>query len=145
MSSSSFSKFAILGLLVLVSCTTQAPQISTPISLPPTPTPDLGLITPENVNRLFEIKQLGMGEAFGSPLYSPDGKWLFQATTSGVFVFDTTSYANRLLTPYSTLPFEDRIMDLSSDGKTLVVGNDLVLQRKVAREQLKLSEFFLVV
>ena len=127
MSLSSFSKFTFLGLLVLVACATQAPPISTPISLPPTPTPDLGLITPENVNRLFEIKQLGMGEALGTPLYSPDGKWLFQATTSGVFVFDTTSYTNRLLTPYSTLAFEDRIIDLSPDGKTLVMGNDLVM------------------
>lgn len=127
MSSSSFSKFAILGLIILVACATQAPQTQAPTSLPPTPTPDLGLITPENVNRLFEIKQLGMGEAFGTPLYSPDGKWLFQATTSGVFVFDTTSYANRLLTPYSTLAFEDQIIDLSPDGKTLVMGNDLVM------------------
>jgi len=127
MNLSPFSKLTVPLLLVLVACGMQIPQKSTVTNLPATPTLDLGIITPENVKRLVQIKQLGMGETIDSPLYSPDDKWLFQATTDGVFVFDTTSYASRLLTSYSTLPFEDRIMDLSPDGKTLAVGNDLVM------------------
>jgi WD40 repeat protein len=130
MKSSSFSRFSVLLLLALVACAGKTHQTTIPTGLPPdpTPTPDAGIITPENVNRLVQIKQLGMGEALDSPLYSPDGKRLFQATTTGVFVFDTASYANgRLLTPYSTWPYDDQIMDLSPDGKTLAMGNDLVV------------------
>lgn len=129
----SFSRFAILLLFVLAACAGKVPQTTTltsvaPESTPtPTPTPDPGIITPENAKRLIQIKQLGMGTAIGSPIYSSDGKWLYQATTSGVFVFDTVAYASRLLTPYSALQYVDQIFDLASDGKTLAIGNNLVM------------------
>jgi len=129
MNSASVSRCAIFLSLLLAACQPQTPPTATPagVTVAPTPTADLGVITPENADRLTQQKQLGMGQALDTPLFSPDGKWLFQATTTGVFAFDTASYTGgRLLAPYSTLPFYDKIMDLSPDGKTLVMGSDLV-------------------
>jgi WD40 repeat protein len=128
---SSFSKLSILLLLALAACAGKPSPTSTPTrtapALVPTPTSEAGIIEPENAQRLFLVEQLSMGAAIGSPMFSPDGKWLYQATTSGVFVFDTSSYANsRLLVPYSTTEYEDLIVGLSPDGKTLAMGNDLV-------------------
>jgi len=127
MSPSFNSKFAVTLALLLAACVTQISQTSAPMHLPPSPTPDLGIITPENVSRLVQIQQLGMGVAFGIPLYSPDGKRLFQATSTGVFVFDTSDYANeRLLFAHSTGGWEDKIMDVSPNGKIVAIGNNLV-------------------
>lgn len=122
-------KFALLVSFILAACTTiHPPQIPTPTISSPSPTPDLGIITPENIDRLVQVKQIGMGIALGSPQYSPDGNLLYQATTTGVFVFDTNSpQNNRLLASYPiTYSFEKRIMDLSPDGKLVAIGNDLI-------------------
>lgn len=134
MKTASFSRFIIFLCLVLAACAVKPPQTPTltPTSLAPEPTPtstpDPGIITPETVNQLVQIKQFGMGEAAGSPLYSPDGKWLFQATTTGVFVFDTGSYANsRLLIPFTNMFNQDGVISLSPDGKTLVFGENLFM------------------
>lgn len=127
MNSFFFSRFVIISLLFLVACEPQIPQTSPPASLPPTPTPDSGIITPENIDRLVQIKQLGMGEAIGSPLYSQDGEWIFQATTTGAYIFETTSQANaRQLVSYATIPSDNKIMDVSPDGKILAIGDDLI-------------------
>ncbi len=92
----------------------------------PSPTMDPGIITAESAGRLVQIMQLGMGEAVGSPVFSPDGRRMFQATTSGVFEYETASYASRLFTPYSALSGYDQILALSPDAALLAVGDDLV-------------------
>lgn len=123
----SVTKYVVLLLLVLSACQPQIPPTAILPTVPPTSTPDSGIISPENVERLAQIKQLGMGEAFGAPIYSPDGKWLYQATTTGVFVFDTVSYANiGLLAENSASPYEDVNIALSPDGKILASGNHLI-------------------
>jgi WD40 repeat protein len=130
---------AFLGFMVLVlaACTgAYTPTIPTnPVFIPtptspvpiPTSTPDPGIISPENVARLVQIKQIGMGQAIGSPVFSSDGKWLYQATRTGVFAFDTSSYTtSRLVASYSGYSYNGQLMALSPDGKTLALGNDLV-------------------
>ncbi len=118
----SFSKLTISLLLVLVACTTQATP-STPTILPPSPTPDLEIITPENVDRLIQVKQLGVGLVCGSPHFSSDGKWVYQATTTGVFAFDTKTYeGHRLIS--STIAYNCSV-DVSPDGKLLAVNENL--------------------
>lgn len=96
------------------------------ISLTPTPAIDPKVITPANINNLIELKQLGMGTLVDSPLYSPDGLWIFLPTTVGVFMLDANSYSyqNRrlLVSKYGY----HKPMSISPDGKILAVGNQLV-------------------
>ena len=101
---------------------------SAPNSIPLSPTPaiDPNVITPANVNSLVQVKQLGMGGLIGSPLYSPDGQWIYLPTTVGIFVLSASSYSyqdRRLLVPIS-----DYIsaVTLSPDGRILAVGNRMI-------------------
>ncbi len=124
-----YSRFAIIfSLLFLVACKTQPSKTPQPqVSLPPTPTPDARVITPENIDRLVQIKQLGMGAAIGSPLYSQDDKWIIQATTTGAYMLEITAQENtRKLVSYATIPSDNKIIDNSPDGKILAMGGNLI-------------------
>ncbi len=55
--------------------------LPTPHITLPNLTLDPGIITPATVNRLVQLKQLGMGWLTASPLLSPDGKWLLLPTS----------------------------------------------------------------
>jgi WD40 repeat protein len=96
------------------------------MALSPAPAIDPNVITATNANNLTQLKRLGMGYLTGAPLYSPDGKWLFLPTTVGVFVLDTASYqSSRFLRSASRYAYSYPI-DITSDGKTLVIGSDLI-------------------
>jgi len=127
MNYSSLAKVAGLTaiFLFLVSCqaspspttnspTETAPATSTP---EPMPTPDPQVISPANAGQLV-LKSVNMGMASSSdPTYSSDGKWLFVASSTGTYAFDTVSYKGvSLLAP---MPFST----LSPDGKSLAIGS----------------------
>lgn len=125
----------IFMMVLLVGCGTTTPipvgsptktESPTPILPTSTPVTDSGIITPENVDHLVQIKQLGMGTLTGAPVYSADGQWLFLPTTVGVFILDTTSYKkSRFLISASRYTYSYPI-DISQDGKTLLISSDLV-------------------
>src|SRR3972149_9055940 len=91
---------SIIGLfwigVILIACTqiageatpTAQPVILTPSTTPTTSltstiTPDPQIISPANADQIVPLNYLNKGGAIGAPLYSPDGKWLCQASTGG--------------------------------------------------------------
>src|SRR5687767_1150084 len=92
-----FTKTTILLLIFLISCQAEtptnmpSPTATATITSSPTSTPDPEIISPENASQLVG-KFINMGTAYESPIYSPDGKWLYQASTVGTFAYDTVSY-----------------------------------------------------
>jgi WD40 repeat protein len=94
------------------------PQTPTPTTSPtPTlsPTPQ-GLIGPGSCTQVQELQSIGDG-AFNMLLYSPDGRWLAAATTTGVYLYDSASLAQ--VWSAST---EANLMQIafSQDGATLI-------------------------
>jgi len=92
--------------LVLVACTQMAgeatptvqavssrPSTTPTASLTPTITPDPGVISPANVNQIVLLSHLNKGRTEGAPIFSPDGKWLYQASSLGVYKYDTATYS----------------------------------------------------
>ena len=92
-----FSRSILVPLIFLVACQAQTPTITpvptatATITPSPIPTPDPEIISPENASQLV-LKFMNMGTAQGFPIFSPDGKWLYQKSTVGTFAFDTVSY-----------------------------------------------------
>ncbi|RPJ41290.1 MAG: hypothetical protein EHM21_13360, partial [Chloroflexi bacterium] len=100
------------------------PPTTTP-SLPaamPGPTGDPGVITPKNAARLVELRQLGLGYQTGTPLFTPDGRWLLLPASTGVYRYDTANYQapQRILNVPAREP-----ASLSPDGQTLAIGSRL--------------------
>lgn len=132
---------AIVGLMavsMILSACVQAETMDTPTSspaapLPPTatprvtpsptstPEPDPQIISPANADQVVLLGYLNKGAAIGAPVYSPDGKWLFQASTTGIYRYDTATYSQVTLLAY--LPRSEThssgYMSLSPDGKVL--------------------------
>lgn len=132
---------AIVGLMavsMILSACVQAETMDTPTSspaapLPPTatprvtpsptstPEPDPQIISPANADQVVLLGYLNKGAAIGAPIYSPDGKWLFQASTTGIYRYDTATYSQVTLLAY--LPRSEThssgYMSLSPDGKVL--------------------------
>jgi WD40 repeat protein len=94
----------------------------------PAPASDPGIITPDNAGDLTQLRQLGMGWLVGRPVYSPDGRWLFVPTTTGVYLYDANSNSlGGLLIAWDVRIGGDAFIDISPDGKTLVAAaNELV-------------------
>jgi WD40 repeat protein len=97
----------VVPLIFLIACQTQTrtviPTPTATATIIPAPsatstsTPDPEIISPENVSALVP-KLINMGKAQGSPVFSTDGKWLYQQSTAGTYAFDTASYQDvRLL------------------------------------------------
>lgn len=101
MKSPFFSRTILVPLIFLIACQAQTPTVIpsptataaiTPSpSATSTPTPDPEIISPENASQLV-LKFINMGKAQGSPVFSLDGKWLYQKSTAGTYAFDTISY-----------------------------------------------------
>jgi len=96
-----FSRTILVPLIFLIACQAQtatvipSPTATATITSSPsatsTPTPDPGIISLENANQLV-LKFINMGKAQGSPVFSLDGKWLYQQSTAGTYAFDAVSY-----------------------------------------------------
>jgi WD40 repeat protein len=67
--------------------------IKTQTAPTPTAAPDPEVISLANARGLV-LKLMSVGEAFGNAAYSPDGKWLYVPTFTGMYAYDTTSYQN---------------------------------------------------
>lgn len=105
----------------IVQPNTLTPLIATPTASPiPEPTSDPQIISPANANQLVLLNYLNKGGAYGAPLYSQDGKWLFQASTEGIYKYDTLSYSKvALLASIPATEYYNPSMTISPDGKTL--------------------------
>jgi dipeptidyl aminopeptidase/acylaminoacyl peptidase len=134
MNSFPLSKFAfIVWVFAMTACNTQThPETATPTSFVPpsftsTSTPKTEVITTENISQLVLLKQLSMGTARGDPIYLPDGKHIIQATTSGIYNFDITSFPNgeKIIPPGDLINYYGEGINISPDGKTLVAGDAL--------------------
>ena len=100
--------------------TSAAAMESTPA---PAPASDPGIITPDNGGGLTQLRQLGMGWLVGRPVYSPDGRWLFVPTTTGVYLYDANSNSlGGLLIAWDVRIGGDAFVDVSPDGRTLVAA-----------------------
>jgi WD40 repeat protein len=86
-----------------------------------TPEPDPQIISPANADQVVLLGYLNKGGAIGAPIYSPDGKWLFQASTTGIYRYDTATYSQVTLLAYLPRPetYSSGYMSLSPDGKVL--------------------------
>ncbi len=85
-----------------------------------TPSIDPEVIAPENIARI-SLRSTNLGKSIADPFYSPDGRWLYAASTVGIFAYDMISYeAVRLISPipYGQLSPNGRIV-VSSDGAHL--------------------------
>lgn len=94
--------------------------IKTQMAPTPTPTPDPEVISLANANQLV-LKLMSMGGMSGPVAYSPDGKWLYLPTNTGVYAYDTTSYKN------VHLAFSSPGGTFSPNGTIFMRGNDLFL------------------
>jgi WD40 repeat protein len=131
-----FTKAAIWLLIFLVSCQTQAPAainsqtVSAPATLAasaispvtvtpihPTSTSEPAVISPDNASQLI-LKSMNLGEDVGPTNYSPDGKWLYIRSNTGIYAYKTAAYKD--IHQISSIPWGM----LSPDGKVVVKGGD---------------------
>lgn len=132
----------LMAVLMILSACVQAESLDTPTSspaahLPPTatprvtpsptstPEPDPQIISPANADQVVLLGYLNKGAAIGAPVYSPDGKWLFLASTAGVYRYDTATYSQVTLLAYlpSASIYNSGSMSFSPDEKFLQLWN----------------------
>ena len=94
--------------------------VKTQMASSPTATPDPEIIAPQNASQLV-LKLMNIGKVAENSAYSPNGKWLYMPSYTGVYAYDTASYKNIHLvsnSPYGTF---------SPSGKILMRWSDLFL------------------
>ena len=100
----------------IVATPTQAPEIVDPL-----------VISPENIHQLQVVDRWGMGTVFGV-LLSPDEKTLALITTTGVYLYDSTTlqqydYINSPIMPYQNNGYDVGLpAAFSPDGSHLAIG-----------------------
>lgn len=77
--------------------------------------PQLGdVISPDNAAYLAEISSFGKGSGH-HPIYSPDGKVFAVSSSSGIYLYDASSFEEKMVIAQGVI----RDMAFSTDGKTL--------------------------
>lgn len=120
------SQVTQLGKTVTVGAATPAQTSAPDATLAPTTPPASGLqvISPENINRISQIRRMGKGTNH-QVVWSPDGKQLVLASSMGIYIYDAASLKE---TRYIDTDSWTYCVAVSPDGQTLAaaLGNSTI-------------------